>query len=115
MRGKTIRSRLTQPLHPDIMEKRAIKRIWRFIPMKNPLRRWMVPAALSASIFVLALSPQTAAAGPGAFEEFPQKNAWTRITPSIVWCGDESSTVTVEVHIVGRDDVRKAWGVGRNA
>ena len=38
-------------------------------------------------------------------EEFPRKNAWARITPSVTWCGDASSAVTIEVHIIARDDV----------
>jgi hypothetical protein len=41
--------------------------------------------------------------------EFPQKNAWARITPAVVWCGDSGQTVTIEVHIVGRHDVAKLW------
>ena len=40
-----------------------------------------------------------------AQEEFPQQNAWARVTPSVVWCDDPSSLATIEVHIVGRDDV----------
>jgi hypothetical protein len=49
--------------------------------------------------------------GPVAAEdaEFPQKNAWSRVTPSVVWCGDTTQTVTIEVHIVGRHDVAQAW------
>ncbi len=43
---------------------------------------------------------------PGdALEKFPQSNAWGRVTPSVAWCGDASSTVKIEVHIVGRTDV----------
>jgi hypothetical protein len=42
-------------------------------------------------------------------EEFPQKNAWTRVTPSVVWCGDTEDAVTIEVHIVGRNDVARVW------
>jgi hypothetical protein len=37
--------------------------------------------------------------------EFPKANIWTRATPSVAWCGDPTSTVTVEAHIVGRTDV----------
>jgi len=44
-----------------------------------------------------------------AYETFPQGNAWTRVTPSVVWCNDPNSTVTLEVHIVGRDDVARVW------
>lgn len=42
-------------------------------------------------------------------EEFPQSNAWTRATPSVVWCNDPASTTTLEVHIVGRTDVKRVW------
>jgi hypothetical protein len=71
-------------------------------------------AALAVSISILAFSAHSVSAGPLFSAEFPQKNAWTRITPSVVWCGDENSTVTVEVHIVGRSDVRKVWTVYRD-
>jgi len=40
-----------------------------------------------------------------ADDEFPQENAWHEVTPSVVWCGDPDSLVTIEVHIVGRTDV----------
>ncbi|NIS81776.1 MAG: hypothetical protein GTO14_16565 [Anaerolineales bacterium] len=40
-----------------------------------------------------------------AQERFPQQNKWHRVTPSVVWCGDPDSTVTIEVHITGRSDV----------
>jgi hypothetical protein len=40
-----------------------------------------------------------------AQDEFPQENAWHKVTPSVVWCDDPQSTVTLEVHIVGRTDV----------
>ena len=41
--------------------------------------------------------------------EFPHENAWARVTPSVVWCNDPESTVTFEVHIVGRSDVARVW------
>jgi len=40
-----------------------------------------------------------------ADDEFPRENAWHEVTPSVVWCGDPDSLVTIEVHIVGRSDV----------
>jgi hypothetical protein len=40
-----------------------------------------------------------------ADDDFPRANAWHRITPSVVWCGDPDSLATIEVHIVGRTDV----------
>lgn len=42
-------------------------------------------------------------------DEFPQKNAWTRSSPSVVWCNDPASPTTLEVHIVGRTDVARVW------
>ena len=44
-----------------------------------------------------------------AVDDFPQSNAWYRATPSVVWCGDPESTTTLEVHIVGRNDVARVW------
>jgi len=44
-----------------------------------------------------------------AFEQFPQENAWIRATPSVVWFDDPNSTISIEVHIVGRDDVARVW------
>jgi hypothetical protein len=51
-----------------------------------------------------------------ANDEFPQRNAWFRATPSVVWCGDPQSTTTLEVHIVERTDVARVWltGLGTN-
>jgi len=46
------------------------------------------------------------------FVDFPQKYAWAKASPSVVWCGDPESTTTLEVHIVGRDDVRRVWLTG---
>jgi hypothetical protein len=46
---------------------------------------------------------------PTQADDFPQSNAWYQATPSIVWCGDESSSTTLEVHIVGRTDVARVW------
>lgn len=40
---------------------------------------------------------------------FPQKNAWTQSTPSVVWAGDPSSLTTLEVHIVKRSDIKRVW------
>jgi hypothetical protein len=36
--------------------------------------------------------------------EFPQENAWWQLTPSVIW---DDETFTLEVHIVGRDDVQR--------
>ncbi|OGO08691.1 MAG: hypothetical protein A3K46_06340 [Chloroflexi bacterium RBG_13_60_9] len=77
--------------------------------MHKPIHRFLAFSFTAFLWAAIALSADTALAAPRALPEFPQKNAWTRITPSVVWCGDETSTVTIEVHIVGRTDVRKVW------
>jgi hypothetical protein len=82
--------------------------------MNSPRRCCMVPAALALSALSMACFSRPASAAPDLSGEFPQQNAWTRITPSVVWCGDEASPVTIEVHIVGRSDVRKAWAIERD-
>ena len=64
----------------------------------------------SAAILILIV---LFAAAPGqpvaASDEFPQENAWGRSSPSVVWCGDPASTTTLEIHIVGRQDVVRLW------
>ncbi len=69
---------------------------------------WKYLAVFSAIALLMAgLQPaQTASA---QMAEFPQENAWTRSTPSVVWCDDPASTTTLEVHIVGRADVARVW------
>jgi len=59
--------------------------------------------ALSLALALAATPPPVRSDTPDA--TIPQANFWYRITPSIVWCGDPSDTVKVEVHIVGRTDV----------
>src|SRR5512136_891997 len=76
--------------------------------MKIIGRHWKIPAVLPVALLMSFFAVQTAWAAEN-YKEFPQKNAWVRTTPSVVWCGDETSTVTIEVHIVGRNDVRKVW------
>jgi hypothetical protein len=44
----------------------------------------------------------------------PLETAWTQVRPTVVWCGDKNSTVTIEAHIVGHDDIRSARIVGPN-
>ena len=46
---------------------------------------------------------------PTQADEYPQHNAWYQAAPSVVWCGDETSTTTLEVHIEGRNDVARVW------
>jgi hypothetical protein len=63
------------------------------------LRRFLLPVPILLTVIVSSLPLAQAQ------EEFPQQNAWARVKPSIVWCGDAGSLVTIEVHIVGRNDV----------
>ncbi len=44
-------------------------------------------------------------------EEFPQSQAWARAVPSVIWCGDR---LTLEVHVVGRQDVVGVQLTNRN-
>jgi len=77
--------------------------------MKKSPHNFLNSAALAAFLFVLAIPAQTVLARPQSIPEFPKKNVWSRITSSVAWCGDAESTVTIEVHIIGRSDVRKVW------
>jgi hypothetical protein len=77
--------------------------------MKRSFAIWKASCALLGGLLLLgAVSTHPAA----AYDEFPQRNAWTRATPSVVWCGDPTSTTTLEVHIVGRNDVARVWITG---
>jgi len=58
-------------------------------------------------ILVTVVAPERSAVH--AQLDFPQENAWARVTPSVVWCDDPQSLVTIEVHIVGRSDVETVW------
>jgi hypothetical protein len=78
--------------------------------LKN--RRIRIGLCLAA---LIAAVPLSFAGAQGPLGIFPHKNFWTKITPSIVWCGDTQNPVTIEVHIVGRTDVRKLWMVNLNA
>jgi hypothetical protein len=44
----------------------------------------------------------------------PSENVWTRVSPSVIWCGVRDSTTTIEAHIVGRSDVVGVRIVGPN-
>lgn len=69
----------------------------------TPRRGFGVPLAV-----LCALALGSAAFGPAsplAQAEFPQEDAWARVTPSVVWCNDPNDLVTIEVHIVHRTDV----------
>ncbi len=57
------------------------------------------------AFLVLAVGVGVSWQSAQADDEFPQENAWHRVTPSVVWCDDPDSLMTIEVHIVGRTDV----------
>jgi hypothetical protein len=57
------------------------------------------------TLFVLVAGLAVPWQSAEADDEFPTENAWHRITPSVVWCGEADSLMTIEVHIVGRTDV----------
>ncbi len=73
-----------------------------------PTRKFTL-AAFVILLLGFCLPPRPASAQSENLPEFPQKNAWTRVTPSVVWCGDPSSKASIEVHITGRRDVRRVW------
>jgi hypothetical protein len=75
--------------------------------MPHPLpRHHRLLRALLAACAAATFSWAAARASQAPYdEEFPRKNAWAHITPSVTWCGDASSAVTIEVHIIARDDV----------
>ena len=60
-------------------------------------------------LVLLVIGGLSATDKAAAADEFPQNNAWYQATPSVVWCGDEDSTTTFEVHIVERSDVARVW------
>ncbi|MBI4730929.1 MAG: hypothetical protein HY781_02155 [Chloroflexi bacterium] len=76
---------------------------------RSPWFRKLTTFGFALTLIVLGLLPALPAA---ADDEFPQENAWSRATPSIVWCDDPESTTTLEVHIVGRNDVARVWITG---
>ncbi len=61
------------------------------------------------AFLALVTLPGPARATGVTYGEFPQKDAWTQATPSVVWGGDLESTTTLEVHIVKRKDVKRVW------
>lgn len=49
-----------------------------------------------------------------ADEALPPGVAWTRVRPTVLWCGDRSSVATVEAHVEALDDVAAVRIVGPN-
>jgi hypothetical protein len=75
--------------------------------MQHSPRAWKISALfLALALILLGSVPLQRAT---AEFEFPHSDAWGRVTPSIIWCDDPDSTVTFEVHIVGRNDVARVW------
>ena len=44
----------------------------------------------------------------------PPSDGWTVVRPSVLWCGETTSTATIEAHLEGRTDVVSARVVGPN-
>jgi hypothetical protein len=74
---------------------------------RNTRRR---PGAWSLAGLALVLLAVQAVAS----DVLPAGSLWTRVTPSVVWCEDRSSTVTIEVHLVGLENVASVRIVGGN-
>ena len=67
---------------------------------------------LLVAAFVLTSSLGLGADDPNGI--LPSENVWTRVSPSVIWCGVRDSTTTIEAHIVGRTDVVGVRIVGPN-
>lgn len=76
--------------------------------MKKRLIGLLLPVLAIAVIF---LTPGSARASDYD-EPLDSKNFWFQATPSVLWAGDPASTTTIEVHIVGRNDVKSVWMTG---
>lgn len=57
-------------------------------------------------LFTTLFFPLSNALAQEELPQFPQRNYWTRVTPSVYYC-DDTEGMTVEVHIVGRSDVER--------
>ncbi len=58
------------------------------------------------AFFLVFLATTAVATGSATAQgTYPQAHGWSRVVPSVVWCGDPTSTVTIEFHVVGRSDV----------
>ncbi len=78
--------------------------------MRSRPSRWKVDIG-ALSILVVSLVSLSTDSSP---DIFPAANVWTRVTPSVLWCGVVDSTATIEVHVVGRADVLSVMVVGPN-
>ena len=76
--------------------------------LENSRRRSLLLATIFAVFLLFSNFAKTAL----ALDTFPKENSWARATPSVVWCNDPNSTTTLEVHIVGRNDVARVWLTG---
>ncbi len=76
--------------------------------LENAWRRSPLLATIFAGLLLFSGFAKPAL----ALDTFPKENSWTRATPSVVWCNDPNSTTTLEVYIVGRNDVARVWLTG---
>ena len=75
--------------------------------MKTCFRWKYLSVILIFSFLLIGIQPANIVSAQSL--DFPQENSWTLATPSVVWCNDPTSTTTLEVHIVGRQDVARVW------
>ncbi len=75
---------------------------------KRRLIALAITIAVAAAVF---MQPGFASASDYA-GQLDSKNVWFQATPSVLWAGDPASTTTLEVHIVGRNDVKKVLMTG---
>lgn len=68
----------------------------------NPILRLTLVVILFAGIFI----PYSGVRAQEELPQFPTRNYWTRVTPSVYFC-DDTDGMTIEVHIVGRSDVER--------
>jgi len=77
------------------------------------MKRRHVTGVLFAAAILCAVWLTPGSTGASDYEsELPSEDFWFQATPSVVWAGDPSSVTTLEVHIVGRDDIERVWMTG---
>lgn len=80
------------------------------IPRRHVRRPTGRPSAWVGLILILCAGLPTS----GADRPLPAESAWTVVRPSAVWCGDKNSTVTIEAHIDGLEEVDDVSVTGPN-
>ncbi len=72
-------------------------------------RSWVVTLAVAFALAgFVGLSEET------RWGVLPQEDGWTVVRPSVLWCGESTSTATIEAHLEARADVVGARVVGPN-